>query len=230
MELSKDLKSRQEVRDLAEAASKAQTTLMQMEQRDLDRIVQAMAKAAADHALELAKLAKEETGYGSVPDKEQKNRFASETVWETIKNQKLVGLLHQDQEKKIWEIGVPVGVIAGIVPSTNPTSTAIYKSLIALKSGNAIIFSPHPGAKKCTLRAIEILTEAAEQAGCPKSAIGCISIPTMEAVEELMKHPKVRLILATGGPAMVQAAYSSGNLPLELEQGMVLHIYTKAAI
>lgn len=211
MELGKDLQSRQEVRELVEAASHAQKTLRSMTQDKLDQIVRAMAKAGADHALELARLAKEETGYGSVPDKEQKNLFASHTVWESIQNTKAVGLLHRDEEKKLWEIGVPVGVIAGIVPSTNPTSTVIYKSLISLKSGNAIVFSPHPSAKKCTLRTVRLLAEAAERAGCPKGAVGCVSQPTMEAVEELMKHPKICLILATGGPAMVKAAYSSGT-------------------
>ncbi len=211
MELAKDLKSRQEVRDLVDAAAKAQQKLQAMDQQSLDRIVEAMAKAAAEHAGELARLAVEETGFGNVPHKTEKNLFASRTVWEAIRDLRTVGILRQDSEKQVWDVGVPVGVVAGIVPSTNPTSTVIYKTLISLKAGNAIVFSPHPHAVRCSLRAVEILKAAAEKAGCPGDAIGCISLPTMEAVDELMKHRQVRLILATGGSAMVRAAYSSGT-------------------
>lgn len=211
MELSKDLKSRQEVRDLVEAAAAAQEVLRKLDQQTIDRIVEAMAKAGVGHARMLAELARQETGFGAVPDKETKNKFASQTVWEAIRNLKTVGILRKDHEKKVWDVAVPAGVIAAIAPSTNPTSTVIYKAMIALKGGNAIVFSPHPGAKDCSLRAAKIMAEAAEAAGCPKGAIGCITTPTMEAVEELMKHPKVKLILATGGGAMVRAAYSSGT-------------------
>ena len=211
MELAKDLMSRQEVRDLVEAAARAQEQLRHMDQSAIDRIVEAMAKAGSAHAQELAELANKETGFGSVPDKVIKNQFASQKLWNTIRDQKTVGILRKDFEKQVWDVAVPVGVIAGIAPSTNPTSTVIYKSMIALKGGNAIVFSPHPGAKECSLKAAQIMAEAAEAAGCPKGAIGCISVPTMEAVDELMKHPKVRLILATGGSAMVKAAYSSGT-------------------
>lgn len=211
MELSKDLKSRQEARDLVEAAELAQRKLQTMSQQELDRIVEAMAQAGARCARELAELAHRETGFGTVEDKQTKNKFASQHLWEHIRAQQTVGILRRDETNRIWEIGVPVGVIAGITPSTNPTSTVIYKSMIALKSGNAIVFSPHPGARDCTLAAARKMAEAAESAGCPKGAIGCITLPTMQAVEELMKHPKVRLILATGGEAMVRAAYSSGT-------------------
>lgn len=211
MELSKDLRSRQEVRDLVAAAAEAQKKLAVMDQEDLNRIVEAMAKAAAAHAGELAKLAAEETGFGTATDKTEKNRFASEVLWNAIREQRTVGILRKDPEKKVWDVGVPVGVVAGIVPSTNPTSTVIYKAMICLKSGNTIVFSPHPGAVQCSRRAAQILSEAAVQAGCPTGAIGCISTPTMEAVDELMKHAQVRLILATGGSAMVRSAYSSGK-------------------
>lgn len=211
MELSKDLLSRQQVRDLVEAAAEAQKVLCTMDQKSIDRIVEAMARTAADHAEELAAMAVEETGFGNKADKIQKNLFASRTLWEAIKDQKTVGILRKDREKQVWDVAVPVGVIAGIAPSTNPTSTVIYKAMIALKGGNAIVLSPHPGAVKCSLRAAELLAKAAEAAGCPKGAIGCISLPTMQAVDELMKHPKVKLILATGGSAMVRAAYSSGT-------------------
>ena len=211
MELAKDLKSRQEVRDLVDAAAKAQQKLQAMDQQSVDRIVESMAKAAAEYAKELAQLAVEETGFGNVPHKTEKNLFASRTVWNAIRELKTIGILREDHEKQVWDVGVPVGVVAGIVPSTNPTSTIIYKSLVSLKGGNAIVFSPHPNAVRCSLRAVEILKAAAEKAGCPGDAIGCISMPTMDAVEELMKHRQVRLILATGGSAMVRAAYSSGT-------------------
>ena len=210
MELSRDLKSRQEVRDLVEQAVQAQHVLRSMSQDRLNVIVTAMANAGLCASEELANLACEETGFGSVADKIQKNRFASETVWKFIENETVVGLLRKDDARKIWEIGVPVGVIAAITPSTNPTATVIYKAMIALKAGNAIVFSPHPGASESTKHAAKIMAEAAEKAGCPNGAIGCITTPTMEAVEELMHHPKVNLILATGGPGMVKAAYSSG--------------------
>ena len=210
MELAKDLQSRQQVRELVETAALAQEQLRHMDQAAIDRIVEAMARAAGSHAEELARMAVEETGFGNVPDKILKNRFVSETLWQAIRDQKTVGILRKDEEKKIWDVAVPVGVIAGIVPSTNPTSTVMYKAMIALKSGNAIVFSPHPGARACSLQAAKLMAEAAEAAGCPRGAIGCISLPTMEAVDELMHHPKVRLILATGGGAMVRAAYSSG--------------------
>ena len=211
MELSKDLRSRQEVRDLVQAAQQAQEQLCRMDQSAIDRIVEAIAKAGADHAEELAQAACRETGFGNATDKKVKNCFAANKVYDAIRHQKTVGILREDKEQKIWDVAVPVGVIAGIVPSTNPTSTVIYKTLIALKGGNAIVFSPHPGARECTLQTVRYLSQAARQAGCPEGAIGCITTPTMDAVEELMKHPLVRLILATGGGAMVRAAYSSGT-------------------
>ncbi len=211
MELAKDLKSRQEVRELVDAAEKAQQKLQVMDQSSVDRIVETMAKAAADHAKELAQLAVEETGFGNVPHKTEKNLFASQKVWDAIRELRTIGILREDRENQVWDVGVPVGVVAGIVPSTNPTSTIIYKALISLKAGNAIVFSPHPNAVRCSLRAVEILKTAAGKAGCPDGAIGCISLPTMDAVDELMKHRQVRLILATGGSAMVRAAYSSGT-------------------
>ena len=211
MELSKDLMSRQEVRDLVAAAAAAQEQLRKLDQGAIDRIVEAMAKAGSEHAEELARMAQEETGFGNVKDKTAKNKFASLTLWHAIKDQKTMGILKKDEKKKVWDVAVPVGVIAGIAPSTNPTSTVIYKSMIAMKSGNAIVLSPHPGAKKCSLHAAKLMAQAAETAGCPRGAIGCITIPTMDAVDELMKHPQVNLILATGGSAMVKAAYSSGT-------------------
>ena len=211
MELSKDLLSRQEVRELVEKADKAGKILSKMSQEQIDAIVKAMAEAGEKHAEDLGRMAVEETGFGNPGDKAQKNIFASKNVYNAVKDIKTMGILRRDMEKKVWDVGVPVGVIAAIAPSTNPTSTVFYKAIIALKGGNTVVFSPHPGAKNCTLRAVKIITEAAEKAGCPEGAIGCISIPTMDAIDELMKHSKVRLILATGGGAMVKAAYSSGK-------------------
>lgn len=211
MELDQDLASRQEARTLAARAAQAQERLSQMDPKKLDSICQAVARAFSAQAESLARLAVEETGFGNVPDKTEKNRFAADRVWEAIRDEKVLGVLREDKPKGLTELGVPVGVIAGIVPSTNPTSTVCYKSLIALKSGNAIVFSPHPSAAKCTLRAAEIVASAAEAAGCPQGAVGCLTIPTMAACEELMKSPHTRLILATGGPGVVKAAYSSGT-------------------
>ena len=209
MELSKDLQARQEARNLAAAAETAQKTLANMEQPQLDAITEAMAKAFSKEAALLAELAVQETGFGNVEDKITKNRFASETVLSSIREMKTVGILHE--RDNLWEIGVPVGVIAAIVPSTNPTSTVCYKSLIALKAGNAIVFSPHPKAIACTRKAVQIVAEAAEKAGAPKGSIACLTIPSLDGCQELMKAPQVKLILATGGPAMVRAAYSSGK-------------------
>ena len=211
MDLDKDLAARQEARTLCQQAEQAQKTLAGFSQEKLDEIVEAVAKAFSAAAVELAELAVRETGFGNVNDKVTKNRFASETVAKTVRGQKCVGVLKEDPKEKLWEVGVPVGVICGIVPSTNPTSTVCYKSLIALKSGNAIVFSPHPKAVSCTLRAAQIVAEAAEKAGAPSGAVGCLSYASMAGCQELMGAKEVRLILATGGPGMVKAAYSSGK-------------------
>ena len=211
MEFDKDLIARQEARSAAKAAKQAQHVLADMSQEQLDAIVEAIAKAFSREAAMLANMAVRETGFGNVEDKIIKNRFASETVAEAIRGMKTVGLLREVPGKKLWEIGVPVGVIAAIVPSTNPTSTVCYKAMIALKAGNPILFSPHPKAIVCTRKAAEIVAEAAEKAGAPKSSVACLSIPSLEGCKELMAAPEVRLILATGGPAMVKAAYSSGK-------------------
>ena len=184
---------------------------MNFTQAQLDSIVEAMASAFEDQAQTLAQQAVKETGFGNVPDKTTKNRFASRDVLAAIRTMKTVGILGEHPEEKLWEIGVPMGVICGIVPSTNPTSTVCYKALIALKSGNAIVFSPHPKALNCTLQAAKLLARAACQAGAPKGCIGCLSMGAMAGCQELMGAPEIRLILATGGPAMVRSAYSSGK-------------------
>ena len=209
MQLDKDLQARQEARTLAKQAENAQKELFFFSQEKLDAIVRAVAKAFSASAAELAQMAVEETGFGNVEDKITKNKFASQRVLEAIEPMKTVGILKETQG--LWEVGVPVGVIAAIVPSTNPTSTVCYKAMIALKSGNAIIFSPHPKALACTLRATQIVAKAAEEAGAPKGSVSCLTIPSLDGCRELMGAEPVRLILATGGPAMVKAAYSSGK-------------------
>ena len=211
MKPDKDLAARQEARDLCRAAETAQKALAEFPQEKLDRIVEAMARAFSAAAVELAELAVAETGFGNAEDKVTKNRFASETVLGRIRDMKCVGVLNEQPQEKLWEVGVPMGVIAAIVPSTNPTSTVCYKALIALKAGNAIIFSPHPKAVSCTLRAAQIVAAAAVKAGAPEGAVGCLSLASMAGCQELMAAPQVKLILATGGPAMVKAAYSSGK-------------------
>ena len=209
MELDKDLSARQEARTLARAAECAQRILGEMSQEKLDAIVEAVAKAFEKEAFTLAEMAVRETGFGNVEDKTTKNLFASRQVAQAVRGMKTVGLLRQ--EPGLWEYGVPVGVIAAIVPSTNPTSTVCYKAIIALKAGNAIVFSPHPKAICCTRQAVQIVAEAAERAGAPKGSVSCLTIPVLAGCQELMAAEPVRLILATGGPGMVKAAYSSGK-------------------
>ena len=211
MEFDKDLRSIQEVRDLLTQARRAQNALAAMSQEDLDRITAAISAAGAEHAQRLAAMAVEETGFGKKEDKEIKNRFAAVTLYEAIRDQKTHGILHEDKEHRTVDIGVPVGVVAGLVPSTNPTSTVIYKAMICLKAGNPIIFSPHPSAVGCILETVKVIGQAAERAGAPTGSISCITTPTIEATNTLMRHDVTRLILATGGAAMVKAAYSSGT-------------------
>ena len=211
MNLDQDLSARQEARTLCREAEKAQRTLREFSQSQLDAITEAMATAFESHARELAEMAVKETGFGNVPDKVEKNRFASRDVLGAIRDMKTVGILREHPQEKLWEVGVPVGVIAAIVPSTNPTSTVCYKAMIALKAGNTIVFSPHPKALKCTLQAVHIVAQAAEKAGAPKGSICCLTLGAMAGTQELMAAPEVSLILATGGPAMVRSTYSSGK-------------------
>ena len=211
MEIDKDLAARQEARFLCRQSEQAQKTLRTFSQEQLDKIVEAVASAFSGSAKELAEMAVRETGFGNVPDKITKNRFAAEEVSKAVWGMRCLGILKEDAREKIWEIGVPVGVIGAIVPSTNPTSTVCYKAIIALKSGNTVVFSPHPKALGCTLKAVQIVAGAAEKAGAPAGSISCLTMGSMAGCQELMAAPEVRLILATGGPAMVKAAYSSGK-------------------
>lgn len=206
-----DLQSIQEVRNYLEEAKEAQKILAKMTQEEIDKIVESMANAAREEASRLAAMAVEETGFGNVADKTAKNLFAANDVYNSIKDEKTVGIIRRDEENRVWEIAQPVGIVAGIVPSTNPTSTVIFKSLIVVKAGNAIVFSPHPAAAKCTAEAARIMQEAAERAGAPKGLVSCLTQPTLPATNELMKHKLTDVILATGGPGLVRAAYSSGK-------------------
>ncbi|MGL6525558.1 acetaldehyde dehydrogenase (acetylating) [Aeromonas hydrophila] len=211
IELDTDLLSRQNARELVRNAKQAQVIMATFSQQKIDAIVKNVAEEAARHAETLAKMAAEETGFGNWQDKVLKNRFASLHVYDAIKERKTVGIIHDDQVKKVMDVGVPLGVICALVPSTNPTSTIFYKTLIALKAGNAIIFSPHPGARQCSWKAIEIVKRAAEAAGAPAGIVDGVTQLTLEATSELMHSKDVSLILATGGEGMVRAAYASGT-------------------
>src|SRR5687767_9343141 len=193
----KDLASVAEARALARAARNAQGRLAELSQEQIDAIVTAMADAVTPHAETLARLAVEETGYGVVADKVQKNLFGSRDVYNFIRPMKTVGVVNRLVEKKVIEIAEPFGVVAAIVPSTNPTSTAIYKILIAIKARCAIVLSPHPSAGRCITRVAELMDEAARRAGAPHGAISWMSTVTIEGTQELMKHRDVAVILAT---------------------------------
>jgi len=209
--LDPDLRSLQEVRDALERAHAAQKSFADASQEEVDRICTAMVQAASDGAHDLARLAVEETGIGRVHYKTLKNLFAAEGTWASIKDERTCGILSRNAQTGVVEIATPVGVVAGIVPTTNPTSTAIFKSLIAVKGRNAIVLSPHPRARRCIGETVELLRRAVERAGGPADLVNCLSEPTIESTGALMKHGKTALILATGGSGLVRAAYSSGK-------------------
>lgn len=219
MEFDKDLRSIQEVRDLVARAKAAQAEYAAFSQEQVDHLVEAVATACAAQAERLAKMAVEETGFGVWQDKVLKNLLGSTMTYESIKDQKTVGILREDREKRIWEVAVPVGVVAALIPSTNPTSTVMYKTLIALKAGNAIVISPHPGAQNCILETYSVIAKAVSAAGAPAGLVQCVRVPTMEGTAALLKHRQVGMILATGGEAMVRAAYCSGNPALGVGPG-----------
>ena len=229
--LDADLQSVQEVRQCLQTAKEAQKRLAGMSQAQIDQIVQSMAEAARQEAGRLAAMAVEETGYGKAADKTAKNLFAAQDVHQSIQNMKTVGIINRDEQNRVWEVAQAVGVIAGIVPSTNPTSTVIFKALISVKAGNAIVFSPHPQAAKCTKEAARVVQAAAERAGAPAGLIACITQPTLAASRELMHHSLTDLILATGGTAMVKAAYSSGKPAYGVGPGNVpVYVHASADI
>jgi acetaldehyde dehydrogenase (acetylating) len=216
-----DLLAIQEARSLARSAKKAQEIFSSFDAEQIDKILKNMVKAAVENSERLAEMAVEETGFGKVKDKILKNRLASVDLYDYIKDMKTVGIICEDKVKKVTEIAEPVGVILGIIPSTNPTSTAIYKSIISLKSRNAIIFSSHPSARKCTFEAARLMHDAAIEAGAPEGIIGCVSMPSMQATNELMHAQEVSMIIATGGSALVKSAYSAGKPALGVGPGNV---------
>ncbi|ELK7255439.1 iron-containing alcohol dehydrogenase, partial [Salmonella enterica] len=205
------INSIEELNALVARVKKAQRQYASFTQQQVDKIFRAAALAAADARIPLAKMAVAESGMGIVEDKVIKNHFASEYIYNAYKDEKTCGVLSEDDTFGTITIAEPVGIICGIVPTTNPTSTAIFKSLISLKTRNAIIFSPHPRAKEATNKAADIVLQAAIAAGAPKDLIGWIDQPSVELSNALMHHPDINLILATGGPGMVKAAYSSGK-------------------
>jgi acetaldehyde dehydrogenase (acetylating) len=207
----RDLISIQEARNAVERAHEAQKKFAAFSQEQVDAVVEACANAATEAGESLARVAVEETGYGNVPDKITKNRLASINVPRAIRGMKTVGIIREDREKGIIEIAAPVGVVAAIIPSTNPTSTTIYKTLIALKAQNAIVLSPHPTAMRCICESASVLRHAALKMGAPEGLITCLEHSTMQGTETLMKHRLTGVILATGGTGLVRAAYSSGR-------------------
>lgn len=214
-----DLRSIQESRSLARLGKLAADQFAGYSDEQVDKILRNMVRAAEEQAVALAEMAVEDTGFGRVEDKAYKNHMASSMVYDYIKDMKCGGVLREDPVRKLTEVADPMGLIMGIIPSTNPTSTVIYKSMIALKARNAIVFSPHPSALRCTLKAAALMREAAAAAGAPENIIGCQSIPTAAATNELMKCGEVALIIATGGPGMVKAAYSAGKPALGVGAG-----------
>ena len=215
--------------NLVERAKKASEEYMKLSEEDVDRIVKAMSMAGEEHHMELAKLAVEETDRGIYEDKITKNMFATEYIYHSIKYDKTVGIISQNEEEGYEEIAEPVGIIAGVTPVTNPTSTVMFKSLISAKTRNVIIFGFHPSAQKCSTRAAEIVRDAAISAGAPKDCILWIEKPSITATNMLMNHPDVNLILATGGTGMVKAAYSCGKPALGVGPGNVPCYIEKSA-
>ena len=219
--MDKDLRSIQQARDMIALANEAAAEASELTQEQVDAIIYAMAEAGYAHAEELARLAVDETGFGKYEDKIIKNRFASRSLYEYIKDMKTVGIVSRDDDKGLWEIAIPVGVVTALIPSTNPTSTAIYKSMICMKSRNPVVLSPHPSAKKAIARTCELMSEAASAHGAPKNMFQCLSEVHMGGTRELMQNDGVALILATGGRDMVRAAYSSGRPALGVGPGNV---------
>lgn len=207
----RDLASIAEARALARQAKQAWLELAEFNQEKIDAVVAAAAEAATTHAEAFARLAVDETGYGVVADKIQKNLFASQKVYRFIQPMKTVGVVARHEDRRVVEIAEPFGVVAAVVPSTNPTSTAIYKILISLKARCAVVLSPHPAAVKCITRVAEVMREAACRAGAPAGAVNWMTTVTLEGTQELMKHRDVAVILATGGMGLVRAAYSAGK-------------------
>ena len=215
--------------EMLERVKKAQTEYEQFTQEQVDRIFKAAATAADKARIPLARMAVEDTGMGVLEDKIIKNHFASEYIYNKHKNAKTCGIISEDRENGIKTVAEPLGILAGIIPTTNPTSTAIFKALLALKTRNGIVFSPHPRATNCTIEAAKIVLNAAVEAGAPKDIIGWIDVPSMELSDALLHHEHISCILATGGPGMVKAAYSSGKPALGVGPGNVAAVIDETA-
>lgn len=211
MEIDKDLLSIQEARTLAADAHVAQQVWAKATQQQVDNICAAMAEVSFQASERLGRLAHEETGYGVPEHKKIKNEFASRFLWQSIRDIPTVGIIRQDVARKIYEIAWPMGVVAALVPSTNPTSTVMAKVLASVKARNGIVIAPHPSAAKCTLETTRLMAQAAEQAGAPRGLISCFENISLQGTQELMQHKNVALILATGGSPMVKAAHSVGK-------------------
>ncbi|MBU1096255.1 MAG: acetaldehyde dehydrogenase (acetylating) [Ignavibacteriae bacterium HGW-Ignavibacteriae-2] len=227
--MDKDLQSIQEVRELIQLAKQAQLEYKHYSQPQVDKIIKAMADAGYTEAERLAKLAHEETGFGKWQDKVIKNQFGTKNVYESIKDLKTVGVIGVEHNGKVVKIAEPMGVVAALIPSTNPTSTVMFKAIISLKCRNAIVVSPHPKAVNCTFESLKVLIKAAEAAGAPKGLIQCLTTPTLPATEELMKNKSVAVILATGSNPMVKAAYSAGTPAYGVGSGNVPAFIEKTA-
>jgi acetaldehyde dehydrogenase (acetylating) len=217
----KDLRSLQEVRQKVQAAYDAFLKYRDYSQEQVDAIVDRVAQVARENAVSLAELAVEETGYGNVRDKIAKNLLNSDTLHRYIRPLKTAGIIREDDKAGLIEVAEPMGVVAAILPTTNPTSTAFYKILIALKSRNTIVISPHPRARRCTCQAAALLAQAAVEAGAPEGVVQCVNEATIEGTNELMRHRRTGIILSTGGSGIVRAAYSSGKPALGVGPGNV---------
>lgn len=227
--MDKDLASIQEARDMLRTAETAGRQLLEMDQSHIDQICANMAAKGEQAAERLARMAVDETGFGRYEDKVVKNRFATRDLWEYIRDMKTCDVINYDADKRLYEIAVPMGTVAGIVPSTNPTSTAMYKAIIALKSRNPIIISPHPGAAGSIIEASRIMAEAAVSAGAPRNSVQCITQPTLGGTMELMRSSQTGVILATGGSGLVKSAYSSGRPAYGVGPGNVPAYIEKSA-
>ncbi len=224
-----DLVSVQEVRAKVEEAYAAWHKYRAFSQEQVDGIVERVAAAARANSRRLAELAVEETGYGNAKDKHAKNLLACDTLPRAMRGVKTVGILREVPEQKIVEIGVPMGVVAAVLPTTNPTSTAIYKTLISLKAGNAVVLSPHPRARRCSCETAALLQQASLEAGAPPGLVQCILNSSIEGTNALMKHPRTGVILSTGGGGIVRAAYSSGKPAFGVGPGNVPVLLDRSA-
>ena len=209
--MDKDLRSVQQARDLVQRACAAGEPYKTFTQQQVDRIVAAMAQVGEQAAERLGRMAHEETGFGRPESKKMKNLFATKLLHERMAGMKTAGIIRKLENGSIWEIATPMGVVAALIPSTNPTSTALYKAIIAAKARCAIVMSPHPRAIACTAEALKVVAEAAYAAGAPEGLFGCMTEVALAGTNALLEHRDTDVILATGGSAMVRAAYSKGK-------------------